>query len=134
MARKILVADVPELDSRLKQVLAGERVSFVRTVNEAIAALKREDFDLLLVSVHFDDSRMFDLLREVRIDGRNRGIPIICVREPELGFTAISGSALEVTCRALEADAFLDLAHMADEAERDAALRTALQQYLPISG
>ena len=73
---------------------------------------------------------MFDLLREVRIEGRNKGIPIICVREPGLGFTAVSGNTLEVTCRALDASAFLDLARMKDDEERDAALRSAVESLL----
>jgi CheY-like chemotaxis protein len=131
MNKKILVADVPELDARLVQLLAGRQLYFVRTLDEAIRALEHEDFDLLIISVHFDDSRMFDLLRLVRIDGRNKGIPIICVREPGLGFTAISGNTLEVTCRALDANAFIDLAKMKDEDERNAALRRAVDELLP---
>jgi PleD family two-component response regulator len=134
MNRKILVADVPQLDARLVQVLAGERLYFVRTVDEAIRALHDEDFDLLLISVHFDDSRMFDLLRQVRLDRRNKGIPIVCVREPALGFTAISSHTLEVTCRALDANAFIDLGKMNHEAERDAVLRATVEQLLPKDG
>ena len=131
MHKKILVADVPELDARLAMVLAGRELRFVRTVDEAMRALAQASFDLLLISVHFDDSRMFDLLREARTDARNQGIPILCVREPGLGFTAISSHTLEVTCRALEANAFLDLATIDDDAQRDAALRAAAEGLLP---
>lgn len=131
MNNKILVADVPELDPLLSRVLAGAQLVFVRTVEEAIRGLAREDFDLLIISVHFDDSRMFDLLRQVRGDGRNKGIPIVCVREPGRGFTAISSHTLEVTCRALDASAFIDLATISDEAGRDAALRGAIESLLP---
>jgi hypothetical protein len=134
MNRKILAADVPELDARLLQVLAGESLYFVRTVDEAMRALAREDFDLLVISVHFDDSRMFDLLRHARSGGRNKDIPIICVREPGLGFTAISSHTLEVTCRALDANVFLDLTSIKDEPGRDAALRAALEGLLPKGG
>lgn len=131
MNHKILVADVPELDPLLAGVLAGKRLVFVRTVHEAIRALAQEQFALLVISVHFDDSRMFDLLRQVRTDGRNNAIPIVCVREPGRGFTAISSHTLEVTCRALDADAFLDLATIADAPGRDAALRGAIESLLP---
>lgn len=130
MNKKILVADVPELDARLVGLLRGQRLFFVRTLDEAVRALEHDDFDLLIISVHFDDSRMFDLLRQVRTDGRNKGIPIICVREPGLGFTAISTNTLEVTCRALDANAFVDLAKLKDEEERNAALRDAVAEFL----
>ena len=124
--RKILIADVPELDSRLVGLFPGDELYFVRAVDEALRALERDDFDLLVISVHFDDSRMFDLLRQVRIEGRNKGIPVVCVREPGLAFTAVSAHTLEVTCRALEANAFLDLASLKDDEERNAALRAAI--------
>lgn len=130
MAKKILVADVPELDSRLISLYPGEALYFVRTMDEASRALEREAFDLLLISVHFDDSRMFDLLRQVRQDGRNRAIPIVCVREPGLGFSAVSANTLEVTCRALEANAFVDLTAAREEDERNAALRAAVDALL----
>ena len=131
MNKRILVADVPELDARLAVVLAEHELRFVRTVAEAMRALAQEAFDLLVISVHFDDSRMFDLLREARTEVRNHGIPIVCLREPGLGFTAISSHTLEVTCRALDANAFLDLATINDDAQRDAALRAAVEGLLP---
>jgi hypothetical protein len=131
MRKKILVADVPELDARLAEVLAGSELRFVRTVEEAMRALGQEEFGLLVISVHFDDSRMFDLLREARTDARSKSIPIVCVREPGLGFTAISSHTLEVTCRALDANAFLDLATISDDGRRDAALRAAIDGLLP---
>jgi DNA-binding NtrC family response regulator len=129
--KKILVADVPELDARLAEVLGGRELHFVRTVDQAMRALAQQDFELLVISVHFDDSRMFDLLREARTDARNRDIPIVCVREPRHGFTAISSHTLEVTCRALDANLFLDLASLNDDAQRAAALRAAIEGLLP---
>jgi len=134
MRKRILVADVPELDARLAAVLAGRELHFVRTVDEAMRALAQEAFDLLVISVHFDDSRMFDLLREVRSVARDQGLPIVCVREPGLGFTAISSHTLEVTCRALDANGFVDLTRINDDAERDAALRAAIEGFLPRGG
>jgi CheY-like chemotaxis protein len=128
--KKILVADVPELDARLVGALSGQELYFVRSLDEAVRALEHEDFDLLIISVHFDDSRMFDLLRQARSEGRNKGIPIVCVREPGIGFTAISRHTLEVTCRALEANAFIDLSNLRDEDERAALLAGALAEFV----
>ena len=129
-SRKILLAAVPDLDARMVQLFSAYHLFFARTVHEALRALEREDFDLLIISVHFDDSRMFDLLRQVRVEGRNKGVPIICVREPGLGFTAVSGNTLEVTCRALDASVFLDLARMKDDEERNTALSSAVNSLL----
>jgi len=130
MTRKILVADVPELDARLVQLLPAHHLYFVRTLEEAQRALERDEFDLIVISVHFDDSRMFDLLRHARHELRNNAIPVICLREPGMGFSAISSQTLEVTCRALQANAFIDLTAFADDAARDAALREAVERLL----
>jgi len=130
VSKKILVADVPELDGRLIELLTGHQLYFVRTVDEAMRTLEHDDFHLLVISVHFDDSRMFDLLRQVRSDGRNKSIPIVCVREPGLGFTAVSARTLEVACRALDANVFLDLAALKTEEERSTALRSAFTPLL----
>lgn len=126
------MADVPELDARLLELLSAHRLYFVRALDEATRALEHDDFQLLVISVHFDDSRMFDLLREVRNDGRNRKIPVVCVREPGLGFTAVSARTLEVACRALDANVFVDLAALKTEEERAGALRSAFAPLLNI--
>jgi PleD family two-component response regulator len=130
VSKKILVADVPELDGRLIELLTGHQLYFVRTLDEAMRALDHEDFGLLVISVHFDDSRMFDLLRQVRSDGRNKSVPVVCVREPGLGLTAVSAGTLEVACRALDASMFVDLAALKTEEERRTALRSAFTPLL----
>src|ERR671937_305599 len=113
MDRQVLVADVPA---------AQERLVFVHTLAAALRALAGEDFDLVLIGMHFDDSRMFDLLHAVRAGGRNRAVPIICYRMRPLAFMALSTQVIEVTVKALGAQAFADLAGFATEEEGNAAL------------
>ena len=122
MDRKVLVADVPAARSRLTSVLAQERLVFVHTLAAALRALAGEDFDLVLIGMHFDDSRMFDLLHAVRAGGRNRAVPIVCYRMRPLAFMALSTQVIEVTVKALGAQAFADLAGFATEEEGNAAL------------
>ena len=122
MDKKVLVADVPEVHARVAAVLAQERVVFVHTLAAALKALAAEDFDLVLIGMHFDDSRMFDLLHAVRAGSRNRAVPIVCYRMRALAFMALSTEAIEVTVKALGAGAFADLASSASEEQGDAAL------------
>jgi CheY-like chemotaxis protein len=122
MDRKVLVADVPEVQARVAAVLAHERLVFVHTLAAALSALARDDFDLVLIGMHFDDSRMFDLLREVRAGGRNRSVRVACYRLRPFAFMALSTQVIEVTVKALGASAFADLASYASEQEGDRAL------------
>ena len=127
--KKILVADVPQMDGRYASALAGWELVRVRTLAQAHQALDAGRYDLAVIGVYFDDSQMFDLLRYIRADDEHSEVPVVCVRG-QPGFTAVSGRTLEMTCKALAADTFVDLLHFADEAAGNAALRAAANQFL----
>jgi CheY-like chemotaxis protein len=120
--KRVLVADVPAVQARVAAVLAHERPVFVHTLAAAVRTLAAQDFDLVLVGMHFDESRMFDLLREVRAGSRNGAVPIVCYRLRPLAFMALSTQVIEVTVKALGAQAFADLAAYATEEDGNAAL------------
>ena len=127
--KKILVADLPHMDGRYSAALAGWELAGVRTLSEACQALDAGPCDLVVIGAYFDDAQMFDLLRYIRADEAHSEVPVICVRG-QPGFTAVSGRTLEMTCKALAADTFIDLLHFADEAAGNAALRAAASQFL----
>jgi hypothetical protein len=112
--KKILVADVPQMDGRYSAAFAGSQLAFVRTLGEAHQAL---------------ESGPCDLVRYIRADDECSEVPVLCVRG-QPGFTAVSGRTLEMTVKALAADAFIDLVHFADEAGGNAALRAAASQFI----
>ena len=120
--KKILVADVPQMDLRYTTALSGWQVEFVRTLAQARQALGRARHDLVALGVYFDDSQMFDLLRIVRADPVHATVPVVCVRGRP-GFTAVSSRSLEIAVKALGADEFIELAagESGNGALRDAA-------------
>ena len=120
--KKILLADVPQMDGRYSKAFTGWDLAWVRTLAEAHQSLDAGRCDLVVIGVYFDDSRMFDLLRYIRADEEHSEVPVVCVRG-QPGFTAISG-------RTLAADAFIDLLHFADEPGGNAALRAAASRFL----
>jgi len=127
--KKILVADVPQMDARYSAALAGWEAAFVRTMGQAHHALDAGRYDLAAIGVYFDDSRMFDLVRMLRGDDVHHEVPIICLRGTP-GFTAVTTRTLEMTLKALGADAFIDLVHFGDDAAGNAALRAAVERFL----
>ena len=127
--KKILVADVPQMDARYQAAAAGWELAFARTTTQACHALASSPFDLVAVGVYFDDSRMFDLVRAIRGDPDIEDLPIVCVRGRP-GFTAVTGRTLEMTLKALGADEFVDLAHFGDDASGQAGLRATIERLL----
>ena len=107
--KKILVADVPQMDLRYATALSGWQIDFVRTLAQARQALGNARHDLVALGVYFDDSQMFDLLRIVRADAAHATVPVVCVRGRP-GFTAVSSRSLEIAVKALGADEFIELA------------------------
>jgi CheY-like chemotaxis protein len=132
--KKILAADVPEMRPRLARILDGLEPVFVATLDEAVRAMTRQAFDLIVIGVHFDESRMFDLLRHVRLDENNRAKPVVCVRGHLLESTAISLEGLDIAIKALSGNVFLDFARFSDDAEGDAAIRRIIDRTLEING
>ena len=124
--KKILVADVPQMDARYTAALPGWEIEFARTLGAARQALGGARYDLIAIGVYFDDSQMFDLVRALRAAERTAALPILCVRGRP-GFTAVSSGTLETALRALGADRFIDLLDSAG-AEADASLREAAER------
>ena len=81
MPKRILVADSPRATADCLAILAGHDV-IVRAHDRGSAApaARSSTFNLVMIGVHFDDSRMFDLLRHVRASGHHGGEPMACVR------------------------------------------------------
>ena len=124
--KRILVADVPQMDARYTAALRGWEIEFARTLGAARQALGGARYDLIAIGVYFDDSQMFDLVRALRAAERTAELPILCVRGRP-GFTAVSTGTLETALRALGADRFIDLLESAG-GEADAALREAAER------
>lgn len=131
MPKRILVADTSDSDRRLSAILAGQDVVFARTIGEAQRLLAQQQFDLVMIGVHFDDSRMFDLVRHVRAGGHHAGKPVACVRSHRfISAAAISLEGLEIAARALACNVFLDLTKYPDDAHGNAEVRKLLDALL----
>lgn len=124
---KVLIADTPAGDRRISEILSGHELEFVRTLADAQRAVERDGFALVMVGVHFDESRMFDLLRYVQARGEPRGCAVICMRSHHFASSAISIEGLEIATRALGCHLFLDLTWYADDAAGNGAVRQLLE-------
>jgi len=125
--KKILVADVPQMDERYSAAFTGWEVAFARTLAQAHQALDAGSCAVVVTGVYFDDSRMFDLVRTLRSDEMHAKVPIVCVRGRP-GFTAVTSRTIELTVRALAADEFVDLVQFGDDEAGNAALLAAAQR------
>ena len=108
-ASRVLVADVPEMDEKVRECLPQRDLTFVRTMSEAIRALRRDGFQLVVIGLNFDESRMLELLQYVRALPAYKEVPVICVHGDHLNLSEAVMRNIDVAVKALGGVAFLNL-------------------------
>ena len=106
---RVLVAAGPELDARMRDCLPGHEITFVRTMFEAIGALRHDGFQLLVIDINFDDSRMFELLQHIRAQSKYKQARVVCVYGDPLRLSDALVHNIDVAVKALGGEGFLDL-------------------------
>jgi len=132
---KILIADIADNEERLRRLLEGHDLSFVRTCDDAKSLLQAQRFGMVIVGVHFDESQMFTLLADIRAHAKYRKVPILCVlgnRGRVLNEVAIEG--LDHAVKAMMANGFLNLLHFGDDEEGNARIRRIVDHMILIDG
>ena len=96
-----------------------------------MAALSRERFALAVMGVHFDESRMFDLISSARVSPLNRDVPIVCVLGVRRKMSKLTVHLLQETISGMSGCQFLDLTMIADDEAGNALVRGMLGEHLP---
>jgi CheY-like chemotaxis protein len=106
----MLVADTPDGIATLRFIFSDvtSRWLSASTIEGARACVRQQP-DVILCGIHFDNSLMFDLLREVKQDAATAHIPFVGYRDldSDIGPAVLEG--LDIACRALSGQAFIDL-------------------------
>jgi hypothetical protein len=129
---RILLACVQQAQRRLFAILPEHELRFVSTLADAKAALKADGFDLIMIGTHFDESRVFDLLRHLKSDRRYSTVPVICFRGIKFAGTQDKSllHIIEVACKAMGAAYFFDLVAFGDDALGNAGVRSVINRVL----
>jgi hypothetical protein len=116
-----VVASRPNVAAALRGALGNSvRITSVSTLGDAVKHLQAQsDVAMIVCSVYFDESQMFDLMRVVRAE--YPGIPFVCCRFLESDLAHISVDALAIAAKTLGAAAFVDMAGLVAEFGRGAA-------------
>ena len=138
-------ADVPPLkdkpillavaeSERLKRILAGHRLTIPTNIDEAKAELQEREFAMIIVGVHFDESRMFELLRLVRTYKINQLTPVVCVLAVPSKLSDVAIEGLDHAVKAMLANAFLNLNKFPDDEQGNARVRRIVDYLILIDG
>ena len=107
---RVLVADIPEMDEKIRDCLPGHDLTFVRTMYDAIGKLRQDGFQLVVIGLEFDESRMLELLQYVRSLPVYKDVPVVCVHADHMDLSEAVMKNIDVAVKALGGIGFLDLA------------------------
>jgi len=130
--RQILVA--VDNCERLERLLVGHSLTIPKSVGEAEALLRKREFHLVVLGVHFDESRMFELLRVVRIYDCNKLTPVVCLLSGESKLSPVAIEGLDHAVKAMLANAFLDLNKFPDDRAGNGRVRRIIDYLILIDG
>jgi hypothetical protein len=124
-----LIAASPEPRAIVERILAGHELFYAETMALAEQHLRERMFELIICTIAFDESRMFDFLRLAKSKPEWQRIPFVCarVRSHIVRSTAALQSAA-FTCQALGAEAFLNIADYHVDPERE--MRDSMERFL----
>jgi response regulator RpfG family c-di-GMP phosphodiesterase len=127
----ILIAATADDVAAIERIL-GDRheLCVVGTMSEAEAKLKEQVFDLIMVGVHFDESRMFELVRNVHKIPKNDDKPVICFCTRDTALTRTMHESIDVAAKALGAWMYLDQHEFNVVKDPDAELRRIIERCL----
>lgn len=134
---RILVAGTQHAFDLCARVL-GEEADLLcaASLREALRKID-ESVALVVCSVRFDESRMFEFLHALQLHPTAKEIPVICVRTGHAPLSATTYDAISAATEALGVHDFLDmhgLSQRLGEAAADETLRRAVRMRLLISG
>jgi PleD family two-component response regulator len=106
---KIIAADRPTGVETLQKLLRDIAVVVPVTTMEAAVDVLASPFDLVICGVHFDDSRMFDLLTFVRQKDQSLVRSFLIFRDLESELDPTFFRSLEIAAEVSGAAGFVDL-------------------------
>jgi CheY-like chemotaxis protein len=130
---KILIAASPKPCEIMRRILRGHNLACAESMHDAEEFLHKQAFDLIVCTILFDDSRMFDFLRLAKSRPDWRGIPFVCTRAQVTTIpNRVAIEAVAFTCKALGAEAFLDIANR--EKDPESGMRRDIEELLKAPG
>ena len=109
IATRVLVANIAEMDDKVRDCLPQHDLTFVRTMSEAVRELRHDGFQLVVIGLEFDEHRMLELLQYVRSLAHYREVPVVCVHAEYLNLSDAVMKNIDVAVKALGGLAFLNL-------------------------
>lgn len=124
-ALRVLACTVPGTEARLRAVLPDAELHVVFSSRDALEALRRGAYDLLLVGIRFDESRALEFVRNIDAAPTLQKPPIVGIRGARTAYR-LSPEVFDLPMRAMGARDVIDFGEIANNEAGNAAARERL--------
>jgi hypothetical protein len=129
MARILIAADPGSIISMERILGTAHELILATQFEDAVRILHDEHFDLITIGVHFDESRMFELMPQAKTH-KNASTPIICFCTRDTEMTRIMHESIDVTTKVFGAWMYLDQHKYNVFKDPDAEIRRVIERCL----
>ena len=112
--RRVLACTSAAAERRLRIALEGCELTMALTLAEALEALAKTRYDLLIIGMLFDESRALELMHAVRADSALADLPVVGIRGAKF-VRAIKPEVFDVPMIALGAADLIDFGAIPDD-------------------
>lgn len=132
MARILILRECPSPRKPLRHSLgAYHELYFATNMAEAVTILLEKQIDLIISSVHMDDTNTFDVITTVRSHEHLRGTPFVCFSAEDSAMSMFLNPTLERAALLCGADRYLTVNQFGGPDRCDLhALRLAIENVL----
>lgn len=114
---KILHANDDHGSERFASIFADCEITVASTLKAAIDQLDRP-FDLIIVGVHFDDSRAVEMLQQVRKSKLHKHTPFFFVRTRDSSLATLIHKSIKALGKAYKYNGYIETELFGDDDER----------------
>lgn len=127
MAKIFVAASSTDIDTITRILGEHHQLCIGYEMSEAINMFSEPAVDLVMVGVHFDESRMFDLLRHMP---ENMDKPIICFCTRDTALTRTMHDSIQLASQTLGAWMYIDQHEYSINRNPDAEMRRVIERCL----
>lgn len=127
MVARVFLVDLPSGLAVLRRIMAGYDLSEVKTLESAKEQLERTDIDLIVVGIHFDDSRAVDFMKAVREHENHKETPVVMVRSLPSDMADFLRHCIREVSKLYRISSYIETDHF----QTNQAIREAIEAALP---
>ena len=128
MTTRVLLVDVPAGLALLRQIMAGYDLLEAETLEKAERQLEQTDIGLMVVGIHFDDSRALDFINAARQHKNHNKTPIVMFRSLHSDIAEFLRSCIRDVSKIYNISSYVE----SDQHSSKQAIRASIEEALPI--